>query len=357
MTAHLKQHAINSTADHSAGTPRTLLGTNVGGTALAELNYDNGGSTTAGEVPVRATGGDILVPTTPGQASAAASKSYVDLTKQGFFLKDDVGAATTVALAANTYANGTSGVGATLTGTSNAALGSIDGVTPVLALRVLVKNEAAPANNGIYTVTQVGDVTHPYILTRATDFDSSTSTPAKVQTGAFVLVDGGSTQSGEQWMLTTSGVITLGTTSLTWSQLFSPTAPTASDGITVSGFQVAAKAAAAASAQQYGGLVVNRTSDGTATASGGAGFLAIQTDNTTLEVSSSNQLREKIFKGIGTYAGASPTYSEMNTLCPAVHQAAYLESASTPGTSSVFHIYRRTTTNGTTADFAVVEMT
>src|SRR5437763_1114764 len=100
MTAHLKQHAINSAADHSAGTARSLLGTNVGGTALAELLYDNGGSTGAGEVPVRDSNGDVQVPATPTTAGAAASKGYVDLAKQGLSLKASVRAGTTGVLPA-----------------------------------------------------------------------------------------------------------------------------------------------------------------------------------------------------------------------------------------------------------------
>ena len=47
--------------------------------------------------------------------------------------------ATAAALAANTYANGTAGVGATLTANANGAL-SVDGVTPSAGDRVLVKD-------------------------------------------------------------------------------------------------------------------------------------------------------------------------------------------------------------------------
>ena len=82
-------------------------------------------------------------------------------------------AATTAALPTATYANGTAGVGATLTATANGAFPDQDGVSIPLNGRVLVKNEATAANNGIYVLTQVGSGSLPWILTRATDFDTT----------------------------------------------------------------------------------------------------------------------------------------------------------------------------------------
>jgi hypothetical protein len=74
------------------------------------------------------------------------------------FKNQSVKMATTANLAA-TYANGTAGVGATLTATANGVMAAIDGITPVATTppqRVLVKNQTAPAQNGIYTVTSRG---------------------------------------------------------------------------------------------------------------------------------------------------------------------------------------------------------
>ena len=62
------------------------------------------------------------------------------------------------------------------------------------------------------------------------------------------------------------------------------------DGIDITGGIVSTDVATASSAQQYGGLVNNRTSDGSGAAAANAGFLAVQTDNSTLEVNASNQL-------------------------------------------------------------------
>ncbi len=70
------------------------------------------------------------------------------------------------------YLNGVSGVGATLTGHSFGAL-TVDGQAVTVGMRILVKNEAAQANNGIYTVTVVGSVASLYVLTRAADYNQA----------------------------------------------------------------------------------------------------------------------------------------------------------------------------------------
>jgi len=127
-------------------------------------------------------------------------------------------AATTAALPANTYANGTLGVGATLTANTNGAFPAQDGVTVLLNQRVLVKNEAAPANNGVYVLTQVGNAGLPWILTRATDFD--TTAEMTVVAGALfavnVYVQQGTTQAQRQFYLTAT-VTTVGTTAVTFA--------------------------------------------------------------------------------------------------------------------------------------------
>lgn len=354
---HFKSHPINSTSDHSAGTAQTLLGTNVAGTTITELPYDNGGSTLAGNVPVRDANGDVQVPATPTTNGAAASKAYVDLAKAGLSLKQSARAATTGVLPANTYANGAAGVGATLTGNVNGALAAQDGVTLVANDRLLVKDEAAGSHNGICVLTQVGSGGTPYILTRATDFNSSTSTPPSITEGSFLLIEEGTTQAGEQWALTTTGAITVGTTALTFTRLFTPTAPTAGDGIAVSGFKVSTAPATAVAEQQYGGVTNRRTSDGSGVASADAGFLAVVTDNTTIDVSATNQLQTKLDKGNGTYAGASPTGTELAAVLASFGQRAYFYSSGSPGTSSVFLAFRRAVTGGNPlTDFAVVEL-
>ena len=105
--------------------------------------------------------------TDPTQAQDAATKSYVDATSSGLDVKSACLYATTAALPAVTYANGSSGVGATLTANANAAL-SVDGASPSVDDRILVKDQAAQAQNGIYTVTATGSGSAVFVLTRAT---------------------------------------------------------------------------------------------------------------------------------------------------------------------------------------------
>ena len=126
-------------------------------------------------------------------------------------------ASTTAALPANVYANGTAGVGATLTASANGAFPAQDGVAIPLNGRVLVRFEAAPANNGVYFLSQVGSAGTPWILTRATDYD--TTAELTVVAGALfavsVFVAGGATQAQKEFYLSAT-VTTVGTTAVTW---------------------------------------------------------------------------------------------------------------------------------------------
>lgn len=149
----------------------------------------------------------------PSGAQDAATKSYVDALVNGAEWKQQSRLATTAALPSNNYSNGASGVGATLTGVAFGAL-TIDGVTPTVGDRVLVKNEATPANNGIYTVTTVGAIATLYVLTRATDYNQA----AEVSAGTATFVTEGTANADTAWVQTTTGTITMGSTSLVFVQ-------------------------------------------------------------------------------------------------------------------------------------------
>lgn len=142
-----------------------------------------------------------------------AVKTYVDnIALGGVDWKQPARLATAAALAANTYANGVLGVGATLTASANGAL-SVDGVAVATSDRILVKNEATGANNGVYTVTQAGSAGTPYILTRATDYD----TAGEMDAGDVVAVTAGNTLIDTFW-IQTSIVATVGTDAVSFSQ-------------------------------------------------------------------------------------------------------------------------------------------
>lgn len=169
---------------------------------------------------------------TPTSPNDATNKAYVDGVIQGLKIKPTARLATAnaTALPSNTYSNGTLGVGATLTATANGAL-SVDGQTVVAGDLVLVKSESASANNGLYTVTTVGDGSNPYVLTRDVDMDSATEF-----SGAFVPVgSAGATNANSLWLANPSGTVTVGTTSIPFTQLNAATSTTASNGILKTG--------------------------------------------------------------------------------------------------------------------------
>lgn len=125
-----------------------------------------------------------------------------------------VNAATTGVLAGSpTYANGASGVGATLTRGSNGVFPTIDGVTAIVGRRYLVKNQASQLQNGVYELTTLGSAGTPWILTRTTDSDLNTEFDAQV-----VVVGAGTTNIRKVFSQTTSLPITIGTTSIIYAQ-------------------------------------------------------------------------------------------------------------------------------------------
>ena len=146
-------------------------------------------------------------------ATDVVNKGQLDAAVNGLDWKQACRLATHMALPANSYSNGASGVGATLTGTSFGAL-AVDGVTVSVGDRVLVKDEVAGAHNGIYVVTTVGGVATLYVLTRASDYNTS----AEIVAGTATFITEGSTNSDTAWVMTTTGTVTVGTTALVFAQ-------------------------------------------------------------------------------------------------------------------------------------------
>jgi hypothetical protein len=170
------------------------------------------------------------ITTAPTSNTDIVNKQYADAIASGIHFHEAVELATTAALPANTYNNGTSGVGATLTANANGVL-SVDSTVTVVNNRVLVKNEVTQANNGVYTVTQVGTVSTPYILTRATDFDTAGSGVDQIDEGDFFLVTGGVANANTAWVQQTPPPITVGTTAIVFQQFSAPITYTAGTGL------------------------------------------------------------------------------------------------------------------------------
>lgn len=112
-----------------------------------------------------------------------------------------------------TYSNGVSGVGATLTSGSNTALVT-DGYTVLLNDRVLVKNQASSFQNGVYTQTTLGTGSVPWVLTRASDFN----TPSAMNNSGLIPVDNNGTANAKTGWYMTSIVATIGTDAVTFTQ-------------------------------------------------------------------------------------------------------------------------------------------
>lgn len=141
----------------------------------------------------------------PTDAQDAATKAYVDAARSGLDVKQSVRAATTADV--------------TLSGTQ-----TIDGVSLIATNRVLVKNQADPSENGIWTVAASA-------WSRSTDADSAT----KVTSGLFTFVEEGTANGNAGFVLTTDNPITLGTTGLTFAQFSGAGQITAGNGLTKSG--------------------------------------------------------------------------------------------------------------------------
>ena len=145
-------------------------------------------------------------------SQSLANKAYVDQVAQGLDTKPSCRAGTTADLSA-TYNNGSSGVGATLTASSNGAI-VVDGVSLSVGDRLLVKNQTTASENGIYSVTTQGDGSTAFVLTRATPEDQ----PSDLSGGAFVFVEEGTANADNGYVFTPTGDPTFGTTSLDVAQ-------------------------------------------------------------------------------------------------------------------------------------------
>lgn len=141
----------------------------------------------------------------PTANSDAATKSYVDAVAQGLTVKASCVAATTANI--------------TLSGTQ-----TIDGVSVNIGDRVLVKNQTAGQDNGIYVVASGA-------WSRSTDANTSLEVPS----GTFTFITGGSVQGLTGWILTTPNPINLGTTPLTFAQFSGSASYIAGNGLNLTG--------------------------------------------------------------------------------------------------------------------------
>ena len=141
-------------------------------------------------------------------ATSLVTKEYVDAVKTGLDIKDSVRVATTAAITLSSPGT------------------SIDGITLTSGDRVLVKDQSTASQNGIYIFNGSSSA-----MTRATDCDSD----AEVTSGMFTFVEEGTANADSGFVLTTDGSITVGSTSLSFSQFSGAGQITAGDGLSKTG--------------------------------------------------------------------------------------------------------------------------
>lgn len=133
----------------------------------------------------------------PTAAQEAATKAYVDSLINGRKWKQNARVASTanVALSASALTAGL----------------TVDGIALASGDRVLLKDQTAGAENGIYDYSQSGVSPNiSYTLTRSADAD----TAAELQSAAIWVAEG--TSNADKQFAQTADNITLGTTALTW---------------------------------------------------------------------------------------------------------------------------------------------
>jgi hypothetical protein len=188
---------------------------NVTGT----LGVDHGGtgvttSTGTGSVVLSASPALTGVPTAPTAASGTNTTqlattqfvtSAVDAARSSLDIKASVKVATVVNI--------------TLSNTQ-----TVDGVALAVGDRVLVKDQATAAQNGIYVVASG-------TWLRSTDADTND----KVTAGMFTFVEQGTVNADSGWALSTDGAIVVDTTALTFVQFSGAGQITAGAGLTKTG--------------------------------------------------------------------------------------------------------------------------
>ena len=141
----------------------------------------------------------------PVSAQDAATKNYVDNVAQGLDPKGSCLVASTANI------------------TTLSGLLTIDGVTVSAGDRVLVKNQTAQAENGIYVASASA-------WARSSDMNTWSEVPS-----AYTFIESGSTQSDTGWVCTSNAGGTIDVTPIVWAQFSGAGSYTAGAGLTLTG--------------------------------------------------------------------------------------------------------------------------
>jgi hypothetical protein len=109
------------------------------------------------------------------------------------------------------YNNNISGVGASLTNNGALSVFAVDGITPAINSRILIKDQTDTFQNGIYKLSVVGDVSTAWVLVRTLDYDSIN----EINNGDVVTVTTGTVNAVTRWRQN-SDVTVIGTSPITF---------------------------------------------------------------------------------------------------------------------------------------------
>jgi hypothetical protein len=163
-------------------------------TSTARTNLGLGTIATQNANNVSLTGGTITGLGDPSSSSEAATKNYVDTLVAGLRTRAVARVASTTNVAISS-------------GLENGD--TLDGVTLVTGNRVLLKDQSTPSQNGLYTVVASG------AASRDTEYDTISELA-----GQLILVSEGSTHADDLFLCTTDTSATLGSSSISYTQVF-----------------------------------------------------------------------------------------------------------------------------------------
>ena len=167
----VETHNSLPTLVHGVPADSSVVGTGM----TQELTNKTLGSGTILSSNLNANNNTIINLAQPTQPSQAATKAYVDAVAEGLYIHEAVATATTANIDLATQLE---------------AGDVIDGLTLEASMRVMVKNQTLPAENGIYVVQATGPAV------RASDFDTSN----EIRSGDFVYVRNGTINQGTSWV-------------------------------------------------------------------------------------------------------------------------------------------------------------
>jgi hypothetical protein len=254
---------------------------------------------------------NVAAPSPTDDISMVATKGYVDAVAAGLDPKEAVRLATAIALPACTYANGTDGVGATLTADANGLLG-VDGQNVVAGNRILVKDQATQAHNGVYVVTAAGDAGNPFVLTRSSDFDGS---PAQeVNGGEYVFVKEGAVNADSGFVVSSPNTdATIGTTAIVFTQFSQAGTVNAGAGLTKTGTTIDVVAGDNSLDVQTDSVAVKKSATGAIGLAADGIKINLEAANPTLKIAD-NEVGVKFHNGLTSGANGLTVSVDGTTL-------------------------------------------